>query len=251
MEGPSLFLAAEQLKPFINKTVLQVSGNTKFGKERLLNKKILNIFSWGKHLIFQFDTFAVRVHFLLFGSFEAIVKEKKVTGDYPKKKQPIRLGLILKNGEIDLYSCSIKFVESINIKDTYDYTLDIMSKAWKPKQALIYIQKLTEQEIGDVLLDQTIFAGVGNIIKNETLFLTKIAPQALVRDLSLFRLKLLIKNVKKFSLQFYEWRKKFELKKHYLVYRKSVCPKCFGKVTKKWTGFRNRVSYFCPHCQKL
>lgn len=85
MEGPSLALAAEQLKPFIKKKIKGITGNTKIGKERMLNQTILDIFSWGKHLVIQFDDFALRIHFMLFGSFEAIVKDKKVTGDYPRK----------------------------------------------------------------------------------------------------------------------------------------------------------------------
>jgi endonuclease-8 len=67
MEGPSLYLAARQLKPFRGKTVLSVSGNTKIEKERILQKKVKAIFSWGKQLIIQFDEFALRTHFLLFG----------------------------------------------------------------------------------------------------------------------------------------------------------------------------------------
>jgi len=70
MEGPSLYLAARQLKPFRGQTVLSVSGNTKIEKERILNKTVKIIFSWGKHLIIQFDEFALRTHFLLFGVFE-------------------------------------------------------------------------------------------------------------------------------------------------------------------------------------
>ncbi|PJD96296.1 MAG: hypothetical protein CK425_06290 [Parachlamydia sp.] len=53
MEGPSLFLAAEQLAPFIHQTIAEVSGNTKMGKERLLKQKVLGIFSWGNILSFS------------------------------------------------------------------------------------------------------------------------------------------------------------------------------------------------------
>lgn len=247
MEGPSLFLAAEQLKPFKGNIVLQVSGNTKIDKERFAGKKIIDIFSWGKHLVFQFDTFALRVHFLLFGSFEAIIKGKKVTGDYPRKERPIRLQLLMKNGQIDLYSCSLKFIESPEAKKNYDYTVDIMSPQWNPEKAIRLIQKHQKEQIGDVLLDQTIFAGVGNIIKNEVLFLTKIQPDALVKNIK--NLDKILATAKFFSLQFYKWRKRFELKKHYQVYRKSVCPICQSKLIKKWTGKRNRVSYYCSQCQ--
>ena len=35
MEGPSLFLAAEQLAPLVGEKIELVEGNTKIGKERL------------------------------------------------------------------------------------------------------------------------------------------------------------------------------------------------------------------------
>ena len=88
MEGPSLYLAARQLKPFRNKIVLSVSGNSKIEQERFLNKKVKNIFSWGKHLIIQFDDFALRTHFLLFGAFEATVNNTTLTGDYKRSYMP-------------------------------------------------------------------------------------------------------------------------------------------------------------------
>ncbi len=250
MEGPSLFLAAEQLQPFINKKIVEVTGNTKIiEKERLFNKKVLDIFSWGKHLIFQFDDFALKVHFMLFGSFEAKVKDRKLTGDYPRKSRPIRLGLNFKIGEIDLYSCSLRYIESSNVKEMYDYSASIMSPTFDEKKALKKTQETPEAQICDVLLDQEIYAGVGNIIKNEVLFLEKTSPTALIKDIQVKKIKKIIHTTKTFSLQFYEWRKIFELKQHYQIYRKKICLKCGGSVTKKWTGLRNRVSHFCMNCQ--
>ena len=58
MEGPSLHLAAEQLQPFAGRRIQSVSGNSKIGIERLSGLKVNEIFAWGKHLVFQFDTFA-------------------------------------------------------------------------------------------------------------------------------------------------------------------------------------------------
>lgn len=249
MEGPSLFLASEQLAPFTKKIVLQVNGNTKIGKERLFNKKILSIFSWGKHLVFQFDEFALRVHFLLFGSFEATVLGIKVTGDYPSKNRIPRLQLVFRNGQIDFYSCSLKYLETSNAKETYDFSVDIMSSEWDEKKALEKIQKNPTYEIGDLLLDQSIFAGVGNIIKNEVLYLNKTAPDQSLANLSLTKQKKLIKTTQEFSHQFYEWRKRFELRKHYQIYKKGICPRCQNKVTRKKTGKRQRLSFYCPHCQ--
>lgn len=250
MEGPSLFLAAEQLAPFVGQTIIAVGGNTTIEKERLTSKKILSIFSFGKQLFFQFDHFALRVHFLLFGSFEATVNEKKVTGDYPKKARTPRLSMELINGHIELYSCSVRFMEENQVQKLCDFTTDIMSDFWDGEKALKKLQDYSEIEIGDMLLDQSIFAGVGNIIKNEALLLAKTSPKKLVGEISKKQLIKIVRLVRNYVFKFYEWRKKFVLRKHYKVYRQSYCKICGSKIIRQKTGFRARLSYICPNCEK-
>jgi len=46
-----------------------------------------------------------------------------------------------------------------------------MSSQWDPKKALARLKNYPEKKTGDLLLDQTIFSRVGDIIKNEVLFL--------------------------------------------------------------------------------
>jgi len=248
MEGPSLYLAAKQLKPFRGKTVLSVSGNTKIEKERLLKKKVKTIFSWAKHLIIQFDEFALRTHFLLFGAFEATVNNSPLTGDYRRAYTP-RLQLDFENGSIKLFNCSVKFLETRNAKVSYDFTIDIMSPKWDPDKAFDSISAEPGAEIADLLLDQEIFAGVGNIIKNEVLWRVCIHPATKVKNITPSELKKLIAETKKFSLLFYKWRKVFLLRKHLDIYQKSICPRCGANVKREKTGKRNRFSHFCPACQ--
>ena len=250
MEGPSLYLAAKQLRPFRGKTVLSVSGNSKIEKERILKKKVKNIFSWGKHLIIQFDEFALRTHFLLFGAFEATVDHSPLTGDYKRSYTP-RLQLDFENGTIKLFNCSVKFLETRNAKASYDFTIDIMSPQWSSERAFDSISSKPDVDIADVLLDQEIFAGVGNIIKNEVLWRVRIHPEAKVKNITASELEKLIAETKKFSLLFYKWRRVFLLRKHLDIYQKSTCPRCGAKVTRKKTGKRNRISHFCPVCQSI
>jgi endonuclease VIII len=249
MEGPSLRLAKEQLRPFKGKKILQVSGNTKIGKERLTGLEVRDIFSWGKHLVFQFDPFALRVHFMLFGTFEAIVDGISVTGDYRRSAVP-RLKFVFKNGEISLFNCSLKYIEEQNAKKLYDFSIDIMSKQWDAERAYKKVKEQKNEQIADVLLDQTIFAGVGNIIKNEVLSITKIHPIASVESLTTKQLKEIVLATHSYAQQFYKWRKKFVLRKHYSIYHKGQCPHCGGKVIREKTGKRERWSYYCTLCQK-
>jgi endonuclease-8 len=248
MEGPSLYLAARQLQPFRGKTVLSVSGNTKIEKERMLEKRVKNIFSWGKHLLIQFDEFALRTHFLLFGAFEAEANGTTLTGDYRRSYTP-RLQLDFENGMIKMFNCSVKFLETRNAKASYDFTVDIMSPKWSSDKAFETISSKPGAHIADILLDQNIFAGVGNIIKNEVLWRVRIHPETKVKELPASDLQQLIAETKTFSLLFYKWRKVFLLRKHLDIYQKSICPRCGANVKREKTGKRNRISHICPVCQ--
>ena len=214
----------------------------------MLDKRVKSIFSWGKHLVIQFDEFALRTHFMLFGAFEATVNDFTLTGDYRRSYTP-RLQLDFENGDIKLFNCSVKFLETGNARAGYDFTIDIMSPKWDADQALGAVRSRPGAEIADLLLDQEIFAGVGNIIKNEVLWRVRIHPGVRVKDIPPSEIQKLIAETKKFSLLFYKWRKVFLLRKHLDIYQKSICPRCGANVKREKTGKRNRVSHFCPVCQ--
>jgi endonuclease VIII len=148
-----------------------------------------------------------------------------------------------------MYSCSLKYLEETNAKKTYDFSIDVMSDQWDEKQALQSILIHPDEQIGDVLLDQSIFAGVGNIIRNEILFMSHIHPERKAKDIPRPQLRKLIKLTRDFSFQFYGWRKQFVLRKNLVIYRKGVCPACEAKVTRRHTGKRNRWSFYCERCQ--
>lgn len=227
-----------------------VSGNSKIGIARLAGQKVEDIFAWGKHLVFQFDAFALRVHFMLWGTFAATIKGRSVTGDY-RRSGPPRLILTFPNGEITIWAASVKFIEDANAKAAYDFAADVMADRWDGRAALAKVRAFPRAEIADVLLDQTIFAGVGNIIKNEVLFRTRVSPFASVRDISDYKLKKIVADARTFSFRFLELRRIFALRKNLEVYRRSVCPRCGGKIERRVHGRRARRSFFCAKCQNV
>ena len=250
MEGPSLFLASEQLQPFAGRRIQLVSGNSKIGIERLAGLRVKEIFAWGKHLVLQFDTFALRVHFMLWGTFAATVRGRSVTGDY-RRSGPPRLVLEFPNGEITIWAASIRFVEDADAKAAYDFAADVMSDDWDARAALAKVRTFPRAEIADVLLDQAIFAGVGNIIKNEVLFRTHVSPFAKVADISDRKLRAIVADARAFSFRFLDLRRVFSLRKNLEVYRRSVCPRCGGKIERRVHGQRARRSFFCRKCQSV
>ena len=48
-EGPSIVILKETIARFNQKKILKATGNAKIEMERLQNKTIRNIRSWGKH----------------------------------------------------------------------------------------------------------------------------------------------------------------------------------------------------------
>jgi endonuclease-8 len=249
MAGPSLYLAREQLRPFRRQVVLSASGNTKaIDPAQLVGLQLKGVFSWGKHLVLQFDRFAIRFHFLMFGTFEAEVEGKWVTGDYRRSREP-RLALAFANGRFHAYSCSIKTIVSKAARKDYDLRIDIMSRKWDERHVSRLLKAQAGEQIADALLDQEVFAGVGNIIKNEVLAIAGVRPTRRVRTLSSAKLKAIVRETRAFSKQFYRWRKKFALRKHLLTHRKAVCRYCGRKLLRAKTGKRQRWSYWCSQDQ--
>jgi endonuclease VIII len=241
MEGPSLLILKESLKSFKRKKILAASGSTtKIDPATLIGEKILDFESFGKHFLIVFKSFSIRIHFLMFGSYR--INEKK--------EATPRLHLEFEKGELNFYTCSVlRIDEDINV--VYDWSTDVLSDDWDPVKARKKIRKLPDASISDVLLDQTIFAGVGNIIKNEVLFRISVHPETTIQSLPPRKLTALINEARNYSFDFYKWKKVFQLKKHWLIYTKKKCPKCKGVVTKKYTGRTLRRSFFCEHCQVL
>jgi endonuclease-8 len=119
------------------------------------------------------------------------------------------------------------------------------------KKARRALRKKPERSVSDALLDQEIFSGVGNIIKNEVLFRILVHPETHVGALPPRKLTELIKEAHEYSFDFYRWKKEYELKKHWLLYTKRTCPRCKMSAMKKHTGKNPRRSFFCENCQTL
>ncbi len=85
---------------------------------------------------------------------------------------------------------------------------------------------MPEMLVCDALLDQNVFAGVGNIIKNEVLFRIRLHPLSKVGALPPKKLRQLVDEARRYSFDFLEWKRAFVLRKHWLAHTKRTCPRC-------------------------
>ena len=241
-EGPSIVILKELVHDLHleNTEITGVAGNTTtIDKERLLHQKVKAFKSWGKHFLVCFETFTLRIHLMLFGSYR--INERKDT--------PVRLSLVFNNAELNFYTCSVKIMEG-TAEELYDWSTDVLSDQWDAKAAVKKLKLKPTALVCDLLLDQNIFSGVGNIIKNEVLYRIKVHPLSIPASLPATRLNMLVKEARQYSFDFLEWKKAFVLRQHWLVYNKSKCP-LGHPITRQYLGKTNRRTFFCEQCQKL
>ena len=117
-----------------------------------------------------------------------------------------------------------------------------------------------EREIGDVLLDQRVASGIGNVYKSEVLFEVRVHPRTKVRELSdaqltrifetaaaLMRLNLLTRRRTTVPLS----RRGQPSSQRLWVYMRAgkPCIECGTPIERFGQGDMARTTYFCPHCQ--
>ena len=126
-----------------------------------------------------------------------------------------------------------------------------------------YSLKDKHGKIKQIIMDQGVIAGVGNIYASEALWHAKIHPGKSVAKLSEKELESLYKAIKKVlelgvklgGESFSDYRKPDGTKGDFDTERKAYkrenqkCRKCGTKI--KRIKVAQRSAFFCPHCQKL
>ena len=240
-EGPSIVILREQASEFAGQVIRHAVGNAKIDMRLLPGHRVLRLRSFGKQFLLELSgELTVRIHLLLFGSYR-INQGRDVAP---------RLGLRFDRGELNFYSCSVRLLTG-DLETAYDWRGDVMSDQWDPKLARAKLRQMPHTLVCDALLDQTIFAGIGNIIKNEVLFRIRVHPLSTVGALSPYKLNQLVEQAREYAFEFLAWRKAHVLAQNWLVYNRGRCPRHDVPLQRAPLGKTNRRSFFCLRCQKL
>jgi formamidopyrimidine-DNA glycosylase len=130
-------------------------------------------------------------------------------------------------------------------------------------ESLKRLLKNRKGRVKQIIMDQSVIAGIGNIYASEALWQAKIHPEKSVAKLSEKELKSLYKAIKKVlelgvklgGESFSDYRKPDGSKGDFDTERKAYrregekCHRCHTKI--KRIKFGGRSAFFCPHCQQL
>ncbi|MDD5551772.1 MAG: DNA-formamidopyrimidine glycosylase [Candidatus Pacebacteria bacterium] len=246
-------------------------------KKNIKQRKIRNITRKGKNIIIELDkNRAVLIHqkmtgHLLFGEWK---KEKESWIPFKNKhlEDPmnrfIHLFFFLENGGMVALSDLRKFAKVIFGTKEEINSLEELKKLGPDALAVNFRDfnkkiKSKKGKIKQVLMNQEIISGIGNIYSDEILFDAKINPFKNSVELEEDELRRIFNSTKKIlklgvklkGESFSDYRipsgKKGNFDSKRKVYRREGerCPKCNGKIKREKIG--GRSAHFCPTCQKI
>jgi len=119
---------------------------------------------------------------------------------------------------------------------------DVLRNKVEPEYLINRLKRLKQtQYIADVLLNQKVLAGVGNYIRADALYLSKISPYRRIKDLSDKDIKILLKNIKKVITRSYNCQLKIAMGE-YDYKRMTACYK-FYVYSRKTTAKGEKVEH--------
>lgn len=231
-------------------------------KEKIKDKRIVDIKTRGKWIVFDLENYYLLVHLRMEGRFFYRTKED------PKEKhehviftldndQQLRYHDVRKFGKMVLVSK----IEANNKKPLSELGLEFDDENLTES----YLKKFYDKKnlpIKSVLLDQSIITGIGNIYADEILFLSSICPLTKAKMLTKKNRIDIIENTRIVlnaaikeggtTIRSYESEEGvhglFQLKLKVHGKNKQPCPNCNTEIIKIQVG--GRGTYYCPKCQK-
>ena len=131
---------------------------------------------------------------------------------------------------------------------------DILSDDWRIDDVLARARKRETAPIGEVLLDQRVAAGIGNVYRCESLWACRADPFKAVADLDDDTLRKVFETAREqMSANLGGgFRRKFPGYGAGAVHgrRGRPCPRCGTAIRMRALGEQARLVYWCPSCQK-
>jgi formamidopyrimidine-DNA glycosylase len=266
-EFPEVFTITQNLKELLPNAKLVaieiLDFHPKVPKEKefnsIINQKVSEVTNISKNIYIKFEKLSLQIHLGMTGRIRFSNEKTNFGWDkirFEFEKEGIRFYLNFtdtrKFGKIFLIQ-EIKIKKGLN---PLDFTEGEFEK-------LLEKISRSRKEIKDLILDQSIISGLGNIYSNDTLHLSKLHPQTAGINLTKPDIKNIIQKAKEIlekgikyggsSLEDKMYTNIYgelgEYQNHFLVYNQKICPSCNHEITK--IKIKGRGTYFCSKCQKL
>ena len=256
-EGDTVHLAAHRLDAALAGQVVTRSDFRvpSFATSDVSGAVVDSVTARGKHLLFRFDNaFTLHTHFKMEGAWHLYRATERRRGG---PSHDVRVLLETKPWIAVGYRLGV--VELLRTEDEGKVVghlgPDVLGPDWDPGEALRRMQEHLERPVGEVLLDQTVVAGPGNVYKSEVCFLRGIHPSTRLADVPdlpglLDLVKRLMEANRTTGSQITTGVARPGQKQWVYGRGGRPCLRC-GTLVRRSSGTGERVTYWCPSCQPL
>ena len=269
-EGPEIRRIRDKIhKVLVGKEIIESNfyyERIKDREEFFKNKKIKDITTKGKAMLIRFNNeWTMYSHNQLYGRWTVNLNTTNI-----KSKRALRVVFKTRKHTVRLWSATDIDLLPTAEEEGHSYLKKIGPDILNETCSLELIERrlksknFQKKKASTLMLDQTVFAGIGNYLRSEILFDAKIHPDDRPIDLDKTRITKWAKSIKDISLLAYktggftvsksiadnnkangEPRKSY---RHAVFMRHNYeCSICKSLIERKWYG--KRKLDFCPRCQ--
>jgi endonuclease-8 len=257
-------LARDQLKTLVGQSVAITSPQGRFatGAALLTGRRLHAVEACGKHLFYRFDDESgpvLHIHLGLFGKY----RTQPRVDPLPEPRGAVRVRFVSDTHVIDLAGpnqCEV--LEPAEMQGVMDRLgPDPLRDDADPGRAWHRISR-SRSTIGQLVMDQAVMSGVGNIYRTELLFRARLCPNTPGRQMTRQRfhaiwadaVKLLNIGVKYNRIITVDLKSaekpasRLTYGERTLIFGKTQCPSCRGPITR--FEIAKRRAFRCPQCQR-
>ncbi|HEY8182574.1 MAG TPA: DNA-formamidopyrimidine glycosylase family protein [Thermoanaerobaculia bacterium] len=239
-EGDTIFRIARTLdEALAGKVVTRFETMLpKLERGSIKGRTVQRVRSVGKNLIIEFSgDLSLRTHLRMNGSWHLYRAGER----WRKKRDDMRI--VIATADFEAVGFNIPVAE---LNSELAVGPDLLGKTLDIDEVVRRIHEHASEEIGSVLLNQHVVAGIGNIYKSEVLYVCGINPFMRVETLDDTALQRIVKKGRAILQRSTRERPRFQ------VYERGgqPCRKCGSRIEYKKQGPEIRGTYWCPKCQR-
>ena len=273
-EGDTLHKVAAVLRPLMVGQPLLAAQLGHGRAPLLLGRTVLGVEAHGKHLVVELGPagggWCLRVHLGMYGSWHRYAPRE--AWRRPRRQAQVVLEVLghtlvcFNAQDVELWPVGgrsdVGQLEALG-PNLLAAEVDLHEVVRRARRRQAQSQSLSKMAWGDLLLDQQVAAGLGNVYRCELLFLHRLSPaadvaaadDALVHAVYRDACRLLRQNLGAWrrTTTYDRRRGKDPNVSRLFVYgrRQQPCLRCGQKIAQARMGRRRRSTYWCPACQDL
>lgn len=262
-EGHAVARWADALRALIGDPVraIQTPPRWRERAEGLLGERLSNVLTHGKHLVLQFSNdWVIHTHAMQYGSWQIGSRREMLRKDARfirlRIETPRRRAVFFHGPVMEVLSSE----EFATHERFHSLGPDVLDPGFDVGAAHAAVIAQGDRAIGDLVLDQRVFAGIGNIYKSEGLFLSAMDPALRAADVTLEDMRAFFEQViplmtagraRDGRIETLPDELRYEPWMWTWVYRRrgQPCFVCATPIQMVRQGAFERTTYFCPQCQ--